>query len=142
MDNQIILDFRVNSLQSLWRLTLTTLSVICSVKNMNPRKKPHQNRLTRSNARASHVLKNLFRQKSIKVVGFFFFDLGRACKSQRSRNPIFLEFIYCVRKYQNIKSSISIESSPRVECEYEKEEALRPPQPAQPAYRPKSEKRA
>ena len=55
MDNQIILDFRVNSSHSLWRTTLNTLSVICSVKNVNPRKKPHPNRLTLSNARASHV---------------------------------------------------------------------------------------
>ena len=89
MDNQIILDFRVNSSQSLWRITLNTLSVICSVKNVNPRKKPHPNRLTLSNARASHVSKNLFRWKSIKVVVFFKAARNYDCNSEHDRIPRF-----------------------------------------------------
>ena len=59
IEHQILLNFMVNSPRSVWRNTLKTLSEKYSVKNVNPRKKPHPNRLTLSDARASHVLKKL-----------------------------------------------------------------------------------
>ena len=71
IDHQILLNFGVNSPRSVWGNPLKTLSEKYSVKNVNPRKKPHPNRLTLSNARASHLLKKLIWQKSLKVVAFF-----------------------------------------------------------------------
>ena len=77
IEHQILLNFMVNSPQSVWRNTLKTLSEKYSVKNVNPRKKPHPNRLTLSNARASHVLKKLIRAKIHQGCGLF--EAARNC---------------------------------------------------------------
>ena len=71
IDHQIFMNFVGNSPRSVWRMTLNTLSEKYSVKNVDPRKKPHPNRLTLNNARASHELKKLIRRKFIKVVVLF-----------------------------------------------------------------------
>ena len=71
IEHQILLNFMVNSPRRVWRNTLKTLSEKYSVKNVNPRKKPHPNRLTLSNARASHMLKNLFIENSSRLLSCF-----------------------------------------------------------------------
>ena len=71
IDHQIFFNFVVNSPRSVWRMTLNTLSEKYSVKNVSQKKKPHPNRLTLSNARASHMLKKFIQRKFIKVVVLF-----------------------------------------------------------------------
>ena len=68
---QIILNFTDNSSRSVWRITLNSQSATCSVKKLSRGKKPHPNRLTRTDARASRLLKNFIRQKITKVVVLF-----------------------------------------------------------------------
>ena len=89
IDHQIIFNFMVSSSRSVWRYTLATLSEICSVKNVSQSKKPHPNRLTRSNARASHVLKKLNRAK-IPKGGSFFWRREIAAVTNTDQRKIFL----------------------------------------------------
>ena len=71
VDPQIILNFTDNSTQSVWRITLNSQSGTCAVKKLSRKKKPHPNWLTRTDARASRLLKNFIRQKITKVVVLF-----------------------------------------------------------------------
>ena len=71
IDHQIFFNFVVNSPQSVLRNPLKTLLEKYSVKKVSQSKKPHPNRRTLSNARASHVLKDFNQRKFIKVVVLF-----------------------------------------------------------------------
>ena len=67
---QIILNFTDNSSRSVWRITLNSQSGTCSVKKLSRGKKPHPNRLTRTDARAAQLLKKLIQTKIPRVVFF------------------------------------------------------------------------
>ena len=111
MDNQIIMNFMANSPQSVWRITLNTLLEICSVKNVNQRKKPHPNRLTRTNAGASHLLKKLIWTKILHGGGFFWRRWIRIVTNAYQKKT----FLLCNSKLEemkrSMKCSISFESS-------------------------------
>ena len=61
----------LNSGSTVAGFTMDAHMVICSVKKLSQRKKPHLNRLTLSDAKAAHVLKKLIQAKIHQGGGLF-----------------------------------------------------------------------